>query len=65
MWLNNVLIVPLFSQCRMRITTQLRSGTVDKSKCPVFLQNASGNPSLTTTGDRDYYTYLKERIFVV
>jgi len=40
-----ILIVSLFSQCRLRNTTQLRSGTVDKSKWPVFLQNASGNPT--------------------
>jgi len=39
-----ILIVALFFLCRLRITTQLRSGTVDKSKWPVFLQNASGNP---------------------
>jgi len=37
-----VLIVSLFSLCRLRITTKLRSGTADKSKWPVFLQNASG-----------------------
>ena len=43
-----ILIVFLFSLCRLRNTTQLRSGTVDKSKWPVFLQNASGNPSLET-----------------
>jgi len=40
-----VLIVSPFSLCRLRIRTQLRSGTVDKSKWPVFLQNASGNPT--------------------
>ena len=38
-------MVFLFSLCRLRNTTQLRSGTVDKSKWPVFLQNASGNHS--------------------
>jgi len=41
-----ILIVALFSLSRLRITTQLSSGTVDKSKWPVFLQNASGNPTL-------------------
>ena len=40
-----ILIVSLFSLCRLRNTTQLRSGTVDKSKWPVFLQKASGNPT--------------------
>ena len=35
----------LFSLCRLRNTTQLRSGTVGKSKWPVFIQNASGNPT--------------------
>jgi len=39
-----ILIVSLFILCRLRNTTQLRSGTADKSKWPVFLQNASGNP---------------------
>jgi len=29
----------------LRNTTQLRSGAVDKSIWPVFLQNASGNPT--------------------
>ena len=38
-----IFIVSLFSLCRLRNTAQLRSGTVDKSKWPVFLQNASGN----------------------
>jgi len=40
-----ILIVSLFSLCRLRIRTQLRFGTVDKSNWPVFLQNASGNPN--------------------
>jgi len=40
-----ILIVSLFSLCRLRNTTRLRSGTVDKSKWPVFLQTASGNPT--------------------
>jgi len=31
-----ILIVSLFSLCRLRNTTQLRSGTVDKSKWPYF-----------------------------
>jgi len=39
-----ILTVSLFSLCRLRNTTQLRPGTVDISKWPVFLQNASGNP---------------------
>jgi len=39
-----ILIVSLCSLCDLRITTQLRSGTVEKSKWPVILQNASGNP---------------------
>jgi len=38
-----ILIASLFSLCRLRNTTQVRSGTADKSKWPVFLQNASGN----------------------
>jgi len=38
-----ILIASLFSLWRLRITTQLRSGTVDTSKWPVFLQNESGN----------------------
>jgi len=38
-----ILIVSLFSPCRLRNTTHFSSGTVDKSKWPVFLQNASGN----------------------
>jgi len=38
-----ILIVSLFSLCRLRNTAQLRSGTVDKSKWPVFLQNESDN----------------------
>ena len=45
-----ILIVSLFSLCRLRNTTQLRSGTVDKSKWPVFLQNASDNPITTSEG---------------
>jgi len=40
-----ILIVSLFSLCRLRTTTQLRSSTVDISKWPVFLQHASGNPT--------------------
>jgi len=36
-------LICLFSLCRLRNTTGLRFGTVDKSKWPVFLQNASGN----------------------
>jgi len=39
-----MLIVFLFSLCRLRNTAQLRSGTVDKSKWQVFLQNTSSNP---------------------
>jgi len=39
-----ILIVSLFFLCRLRNTTQLRSGTADISKWPVFLQNVSGNP---------------------
>jgi len=42
--LSTILIVSLFSLCRLWNTTRLRSSTVDKSKWPVFLQNASGNP---------------------
>jgi len=39
-----ILIVSLFSLCRLRNTAQLRSGTIDKSKWPVFLQqNESDN----------------------
>jgi len=41
-----ILIVSLFSLCRLRNTARLRSGTVEKSKLPVFLQNASGNSIL-------------------
>jgi len=37
-----ILIVSLFSLWRLRNTTQLRSGTVEKSKWSVFLQNTSG-----------------------
>ena len=43
-----ILIVFLFSLCHLRNATQLRSGTADKSKLPVFLQNASGNPTRVT-----------------
>jgi len=43
-----ILIVSLFSLCRLRIATQLRSCTADKSKWPVFLQIASGNPNMQT-----------------
>jgi len=39
-----ILIMSLFSLCCLQNTTQLRSGTADKSKWPVFLQNTSGNP---------------------
>jgi len=39
-----ILIISLFSLCHLRNTTQLRSGTVDISIWPVFVQNASGNP---------------------
>jgi len=42
-------IVCLLHLCWLRNTAQLSSGTVDKSKWPVFLQNASGNPSGDTT----------------
>jgi len=45
-----ILIVSLFSLSRLRNTTQLRLGTVDKSKWPVFLQNASGNPTCNHLG---------------
>jgi len=38
-----ILIFSLFSLCRLQRTAQLRSGTVGKSKWPVFLQNESGN----------------------
>jgi len=38
-----ILIVSLFSLYRLRNTTRLKPGTVDKSKWPIFLQNASGN----------------------
>ena len=40
-----ILIVSLFSLCRLRNATQLRSGAVDKSKWPIFLRNASENPA--------------------
>jgi len=40
-----ILIVSLISLCRFRNAAQLRSGTVDKSKWPVFLQT-----NLTTSG---------------
>jgi len=40
-----IFIVAMFSLCRLRITTELRSGAVDKMKWPVNLQNASGNPN--------------------
>jgi len=43
-----ILIVSLFSLCRLRNTTRLRVGTADKSKWPVFLQNASGNLAIFT-----------------
>jgi len=38
-----ILIVFLFSLCRLRITTQLRSGAVDKMAG--MFQNALGNPT--------------------
>jgi len=40
-----ILIVSLLSLCRLRNTSQLTCDTADQSKWPVFLQNASGNPS--------------------
>jgi len=40
-----ILMVFLFFLCSLQNTTQLRSCTVDDSKWPIFLQNASGNPS--------------------
>jgi len=43
LWLSNTDCLSV-SLCRLWNTTQLRSGTVDKSKRPVFLQNVSGNP---------------------
>jgi len=38
-----ILIVSLLSLCRLRNTAQFRSGTVDRWKWPVFLQNESDN----------------------
>jgi len=49
-----LLIVSLFSLCRLRITTQLRYGIL-LTKWPVFLQNTSGNPILNPSQIMDVY----------
>jgi len=61
---STILIVSLFSLCRLRNTTRLRSSTVDKPKWPVFLQNASGNPICEALFSRHVLNEVYRNVFI-